>query len=222
MIGTGGIGTALAHALEASSAFSDVMLIGRRTDPALELEDEESIAGSAKAVAQGGRAIRLVIDATGFLHNEEHRPEKALRELTPQHMVKAFALNAIGPALIMKHYLPLLPRDGKAVFATLSARVGSIGDNELGGWYSYRASKAALNQFTRTAAIELRRTRPHAICCALHPGTVATDLSAPFSKQGLSIQQPHEAAEKLLTVIDRLKTEDNAGFFDHKGLPITW
>jgi NAD(P)-dependent dehydrogenase (short-subunit alcohol dehydrogenase family) len=222
VIGTGGIGTALAQALAASSAFSDVMLIGRRTDPALELEDEESIARSAKAVAQGDGAIRLVIDATGFLHDEEHKPEKALRELETQHMAKAFALNAIGPALIMKHYLPLLPREGKAVFATLSARVGSIGDNELGGWYSYRASKAALNQLTRTAAIELRRTRPNAICCALHPGTVATDLSVPFSKQGLSIQQPDEAAEKLLMVIDCLQNEDTAGFFDHKGLPITW
>lgn len=222
VIGTGGIGTALAQALEASSAFSDVTLLGRRTDPALELEDEESIARSAGAMAQGDGPIRLVIDATGFLHDSVHTPEKALRELTPDHMAKAFALNAIGPALIMKHYLPLLPREGKAVFATLSARVGSIGDNALGGWYSYRASKAALNQLTRTAAIELSRTRPHAICCALHPGTVATDLSAPFSKQGLSIQQPHEAAEKLLAVIDRLRFEDNAGFFDHNGLPITW
>ena len=137
-------------------------------------------------------------------------------------MAQSFAINAIGPALVMKHFLPLLPRDSSAVFATLSARVGSIGDNRLGGWYSYRASKAALNQLVRTAAIELNRRSPNAICVALHPGTVDTGLSASFAKTGLDVQTPELAAERLLEVIAKLTANDSGGFFDYKGEPIIW
>jgi NAD(P)-dependent dehydrogenase (short-subunit alcohol dehydrogenase family) len=122
----------------------------------------------------------------------------------------------------MKHFLPLLPAQGRAVFATLSARVGSIGDNRLGGWYSYRASKAALNQLVHTAAIELARSRPQAICVALHPGTVATQLSAPFAKAGLEVRDSTTAAQELLTVLARLTPADSGGFFDHKGLALPW
>jgi NAD(P)-dependent dehydrogenase (short-subunit alcohol dehydrogenase family) len=120
-------------------------------------------------------------------------------------MSRAFMINAIGPALLMKHFLPLLPRSGKCVFVTLSARVGSIGDNRLGGWYSYRASKAALNQIVRTAAVELRRTHPDAICVALHPGTVETRLSKNF-----------------LTVLDALTPTTSGAFMDQKGRAIPW
>jgi hypothetical protein len=122
----------------------------------------------------------------------------------------------------MKHVLPLLPRTGKAVFATLSARVGSIGDNQLGGWYGYRASKAALNQLVRTAAVELARRSPEAICVALHPGTVATSLSAPFTPAGHSAHTPAEAAQHLLAVVNRLSAEANGGFFDWQGKPVPW
>ena len=122
----------------------------------------------------------------------------------------------------MKHFLPLLPREGRAVFATLSARVGSIKDNRLGGWHSYRASKAALNQIVRCAAIELARTRPDAICVALHPGTVDTGLSTGFAKAGLDVQTPEVAAERLLAVIDGLTADDSGGFRDHLGEPIPW
>lgn len=131
-------------------------------------------------------------------------------------------MNAIGPALLMKHFLPLLPRQGRSVFATLSARVGSIGDNRLGGWYGYRASKAALNQFVRTAAIELGRRQPAAICVALHPGTVATSLSAPFVKAGLDVQTTDQAAGRLIDVIDHLPPGSSGGFFDHRGDPVPW
>jgi len=137
-------------------------------------------------------------------------------------MAHAFAINAIGPALLMKHLLPLLPRQGKAVFATLSAKVGSIGDNQLGGWYSYRASKAALNQLVHTAAIELRRRHPEAICVALHPGTVHTALSAPFAKTGLTVVHPAEAAQRLLSVLAGLNASDSGGFFNHDGTPLPW
>ena len=122
----------------------------------------------------------------------------------------------------MKHFLPRLPRSGKAVFATLSARVGSIEDNQLGGWYGYRASKAALNQLVRTAAIELRRRAPEAVCVALHPGTVSTPLSAPFAKQGLALHTPTQAANNLLTVVEQLALTDNGGFFDWRGQPVSW
>jgi NAD(P)-dependent dehydrogenase (short-subunit alcohol dehydrogenase family) len=115
---------------------------------------------------------------------------------TARRGLRSFAANAIGPALLMKHFWPLIPKEGKSVFATLSTKVGSIGDNHLGGWYSYRASKAALNQIVRTTAIELKRRRPEAICVALHPGTADSNLSAPFSKAGLAVHSPAAAAER--------------------------
>jgi NAD(P)-dependent dehydrogenase (short-subunit alcohol dehydrogenase family) len=163
-----------------------------------------------------------VIDATGFLHDERQEPEKSWRQLDATNLARAFALNAIGPALIMKHVLPRLPRSRKAVFATLSARVGSIEDNRLGGWYSYRASKAALNQLVRTAAVELTRRSPDALCTALHPGTVATALSAPFATTGLEVHSPDVAARHLLAVIDQLTADANGGFFDWRGQPVPW
>lgn len=208
----GGIGAALAAALEARG--EAVLRLSRRSDPPLDLLDEASIAAAA---AHAGEGLRLVLDATGFLHDARFRPEKSLRELDPAHLAHAFAVNAIGPALLMKHFLPRLAREGRAVFATLSARVGSIADNRLGGWYAYRASKAALNQLLRTAAVEVARRRPEQILVALHPGTVATPLSAPFSKAGLDLQTPEEAAARLLAVIERLTPAQTGGFFDHRG-----
>ncbi|WP_428680436.1 SDR family oxidoreductase [Reyranella sp.] len=208
--------------LSAQSRFGTVLGLGRRSSPPLDLTDEESIAGAARHVAGLGRDVRLIIDASGILHDDGLSPEKSWRDLDAAQMAKAFAVNAIGPALLMKHFLPLLPRQGRSVFATLSARVGSIGDNRLGGWYSYRASKAALNQFVRTAAIELGRRQPAALCVALHPGTVATALSSPFVKAGLDVQTPDLAAGRLLEVIERLPPGSTGGFFDHRGAPIPW
>ncbi len=217
VIGAGGIGAALADALRAEGRL--VLVLGRATG--LDLLDEASIAAAAGLVAQAG-VPRLVVDATGFLHGGGFVPERSWRELDPVHMAQAFAVNAIGPALLMKHFLPLLPRQGIAVFATLSARVGSIGDNRLGGWYSYRASKAALNQLVRTAAVELKRRAPEAVCVALHPGTVATGLSAPFARSGLEVRPAAQAAGELLAVIAGLKPADSGGFFDHKGIAVPW
>ncbi len=219
---SGGIGSALHEHLSAQSRFGTVLGLGRRSSPPLDLTDEESIAGAARHVAGLGRDVRLIIDASGILHDDGLSPEKSWRDLDAAQMAKAFAVNAIGPALLMKHFLPLLPRQGRSVFATLSARVGSIGDNRLGGWYSYRASKAALNQFVRTAAIELGRRQPAALCVALHPGTVATALSSPFVKAGLDVQTPDLAAGRLLEVIERLPPGSTGGFFDHRGAPIPW
>ena len=218
---TGGIGRALMQALAQDAGFNAVIGLSRNSTPPLDLLSEPSIAAAASFInAQG--TPRLIIDATGVLQSETIKPEKSWRELNAAQMAEAFAINAIGPALVMKHFLPLLPRESRAVFATLSARVGSIGDNRLGGWYSYRASKAALNQFIRTAAIELNRRSPNAICVALHPGTVDTGLSASFAKTGLDLQTPELAAERLLEVITKLKANDSGGFFDYKGEPIIW
>jgi len=220
VIGGGGIATALSAALLAEPVFADVTGLSRASAPKLDLLSEPSIEAAAKFLA--GADIRLIIVATGFLHGGGFMPEKALREIAPEHLAKSFAINAIGPALLLKHFLPLLPRAGKTVFAALSARVGSIGDNEIGGWYAYRAAKAALNQIIRTAAVELRRTRPEAICVALHPGTVATRLSAPFAKSGLHVRPAEEAAGDLLDVITGLTAADTGGFFDQRGERIPW
>ena len=163
-----------------------------------------------------------MIDATGFLHDAQQTPEKTWKHLDAAKLARSFALNAIGPVLIMKHVLPRLPRAGKAVFATLSARVGSIGDNRLGGWYGYRASKAALNQLVRTAAVELARRSPQALCIALHPSTVATPLSAPYVSTGVDIHSPPVAALNLLAVIDQFTSQANGGFFDWRGDLVPW
>lgn len=216
---TGGVGGALAAALRAHGAF-DVETFSRAGAPSVDVTDEASVAAVAAALA--GRDLRLVIDATGFLHDARFQPEKSLRQLDPAHMLHSFAVNAMGPALLMKHLLPLCPREGRFVFATLSAKVGSIGDNQLGGWHSYRAAKAALNQFLRTAAVELRRTRPEAICVALHPGTVDTRMSAAFSKSGLDVRAPEVAAADLLRVIDGLTPAQTGGFYDYRGQSLPW
>ena len=219
---SGGIGSALLARLTAQSRFSAVLGLGRKSSPPVDLTDEASIVAAARHVETLGAEVRLVIDASGILHGDGLSPEKTWRDLDAAQLAWAFAVNAIGPALLMKHFLPLLPRQGRSVFATLSARVGSIGDNRLGGWYGYRASKAALNQLVRTAAIELGRRQPAALCVALHPGTVATPLSSPFVKAGLDVQTPQQAAGRLLEVIDRLPPGSSGCFFDHLGEPVPW
>lgn len=225
----GAIGSALCAALADSNTFQSVTTLSRGTTPSLDLGDEHSIASAADLIAAMDQPVRLVIDATGFLHGDKDEtsaqswmPEKSWRDINPAHMAHAFAVNAIGPALLMKYFLPLLPRTGKSVFVTLSAKVGSIGDNRLGGWYSYRASKAALNQLVRCAAIELNRNRPDAICVTLHPGTVQSNLSAPFGKAGLNVRTPDEAARDLITVIERLTPSHNGTFMDYRGQTLPW
>lgn len=218
---TGGIGAALVEAIRASGRFEDVLGFSRSTAPPIDLRDEDSLERAVVLAAERG-TLRLVIDATGFLGDISQMPEKSWRQLDAASLARSFALNAIGPALLMKHVLPRLPRSGKAVFATLSARVGSIGDNRLGGWYAYRASKAALNQLVRTASVELARRAPDALCVALHPGTVATPLTAPFAATGLQVHAPGDAARHLLGVIDALGADATGGFFDWRGEPVPW
>ena len=188
-----------------------------------DLEDE----GSIEAAAEGMRdpPPELVIVATGVLTLPGGTgPERSYRRLDADAMATAFRLNTIGPAMIAKHVLPLLPRDRRAVFAALSARVGSIGDNRLGGWHSYRASKAALNMLIRNWAIELARTHPQAVVAALHPGTVDSALSAPFQANlpDGQLTAPNIAAANLLDALARLTPEDSGGLFDRRGRRIAF
>jgi NAD(P)-dependent dehydrogenase (short-subunit alcohol dehydrogenase family) len=205
---SGGIGGAMAEALEASGAFARVHRLSR-SGTGFDLEDEAAIARAAAEVAKGP-APTLVIVATGVLHHGE-APERSYRAMTAEHLLRDYRINAVGPALAAKHFLPLLPKDRRTVFAALSARVGSISDNRLGGWHSYRASKAALNMILKTLAIELARSHPLAIVAGLHPGTVDTSLSAPFQK-GVAegrLFDPAYSAAQLLTVIEGLTPADS-------------
>ena len=167
--------------------------------------------------------VRLIIVATGALQTAiGSGPEKSWRDLTCANMQEIYAINAVAPALIAKHFLPLLPKSGRSVFAALSARVGSISDNRLGGWYSYRASKAALNQILKTASIELSRTHPQAICVGLHPGTVDTALSKPFQANvpDDKLFTPDRAAAQLVKCLSALTSEQTGQVFAWDGTPI--
>lgn len=215
---SGGIGAALADALAADPRYGSVCRLGRSVAGGfLDLADEQSIAAAAGRFADG---LDLVLVATGALETGGRTPEKSWRMLEADAMARSFAINAIGPALVAKHFLPLLPRTTRGVFAALSARVGSIGDNRLGGWHSYRSAKAALNQLIRTLSIELAIQRPQALCVGLHPGTVDTPLSRPF-QAGVPTDKlftPAFAAGRLLSVLDGLTPADSGGVFDWQGL----
>ncbi|UAJ12171.1 SDR family NAD(P)-dependent oxidoreductase [Glacieibacterium megasporae] len=210
---SGGIGTAFADLLRDRG---EVIALSRAD---LDLTDPPSITAAAARI---GGPIDLVIVATGLLHDAVGGPEKALRDLDTARLARSFAVNAIGPTLVAAAFLPLLRNDRKTAFAALSARVGSIADNRLGGWYGYRASKAALNQLLRTAAIEHARRAPLSVVAALHPGTVDTRLSAPFQR-GVApgkLFAPAFSARAMLDVLDRLTPADSGGLFAWDGAPI--
>jgi NAD(P)-dependent dehydrogenase (short-subunit alcohol dehydrogenase family) len=224
VIGTGAIGQALVAQLQ--GRYSQVLALGRRSEPAIHFEDEAGIAAAAHWSAEqcegAGAPLRLLLVSSGFLHGAAGRPERSLKELQPDYLAHSFLVNALGPALLMKHFLPLLPRQGpcKAVF--LSARVGSIEDNRLGGWYGYRAAKAALNQLVKTASIEQARRNRQSSVVALHPGTVDSPLSTPFSKSGLEVRSPAVAAGQIVQVIEDLDAASTGGFIDYRGDRLPW
>ncbi len=214
---SGGIGAAVCDFLQRSKG---VETLSRRAD-GFDLQNEESIESAAAQYQEAGKSFDLIFDATGVLEAGGDSPEKSFLALRPYAMAHAFAINAIGPALLFKHFAPLLTKDNKSVFATLSARVGSIGDNRLGGWISYRASKAALNQIVRCAAIEIKRIRPKSVVVALHPGTIETPLTRQYAK-GRYTATPSEAAGQMLTVLNNLEPNDTGKFFDYAGKEVIW
>jgi NAD(P)-dependent dehydrogenase (short-subunit alcohol dehydrogenase family) len=220
----GGIGGALVEALAASGGYTRVHALSRdpRADEGviaggiIDVADEASIRRAAERI---GAPLDLVVIATGILHEDGRMPEKALRELDGAALARIFELNTIGPALALKHFAPLLAKDRRAVIAALSARVGSISDNRTGGWYSYRASKAALNMIVKSAAIEIARSRPSALCVALHPGTVDTSLSLPFQRNVPPdrLFSPLRAARQLLDVLASLESGSSGKIFAWNG-----
>ena len=211
---SGGIGAALAAELATRGALVSVL---SRSRDGLDVTDEASV---AHHLDQAPGAFDLVFNATGALMPTGMPPEKTIAALDPQVMAAQFLLNATAVALILKHAMPLLA-PGRAVFASLSARLGSIGDNRLGGWISYRAAKAAQNQILRSGAVELGRRHPGSIVVALHPGTVATGLTAPFRRPDQA-DAPALAARRLADVIERLRPADTGGFFDQHGRAVPW
>lgn len=213
---SGGIGSALAEALNMRGV--DVIRLSRQSDPPIDLEEDASIAAAAAALADRA-PFDLILIATGILHGDGVTPEKSWRQIDGAALDRLFRVNATGPALVMRHFLPLLARDRRGVMAALSARVGSIGDNRLGGWVGYRSAKAALNQIIRTLSIELGRTHPDAILVGLHPGTVDTALSTPFQRSVPAdrLFTSDHSATRLLDVLDGLTPADSGWCFDHAG-----
>ncbi len=224
---SGGLGSSFVAKLVADPRYTQVIVWTRSAAIAsgekvvahsIDLRDESTIEMAAASLQQ----VDLAIVATGLLHDGHLKPEKSWRSLTPRAMIHSFEINAIGPALVAKHVLPHFPRDRRAVFAALSARVGSISDNRLGGWHSYRASKAALNQLIRCFSIELSQKRPLAICVGLHPGTVDTDLSKPY-QGGVpddKLFAPEQSALRLLGVLDGLTPAESGRVYDWAGVEV--
>lgn len=240
--GSRGIGLALVETLLADPTWTRVTAAARHAESAaglqrlaeihgprlvrlnLDVSDESSLEHAVATVRSAESSLHLLINTAGLLHGDGLAPERRLAEVKAEALLRSYAVNAVGPILIAKHFQPLLTHGERAVLANLSARVGSISDNRLGGWYAYRAAKAAQNQLTRTVSIELARRAPKLITVALHPGTVATDLSKPFSGNvaGDKLFTPAYAAERLLAVIAGLSTESNGRFYAWDGAEIPW
>ena len=216
---SGGIGKAIVDQLEADPTCAKVIGLHRHSDPAIDFSQEDSIAAAAKTL-QSDAPFHLIINAAGVLHSADFLPEKKLADLNYAQMQAMFLVNTFGPALLLRHFSGLLDAQ-RGVLAVLSAKVGSIEDNRLGGWYSYRASKAALNMLLKTAAIELKRSKPGAMLVSLHPGTVNTPLSKPF--KGEQIGRPAAtAAQELLAVLDQLSAADSGSFITYQGQRLPW
>jgi NAD(P)-dependent dehydrogenase (short-subunit alcohol dehydrogenase family) len=212
---SGGIGSALSD--QCMERGYKVLTLSRSRD-GLDITDETSVAKVAKTVPGG---LDLIVIATGALDIDGHRPEKTIQTMTAESLTKQFQTNALGPALLLKYFMPKLTRARRSVVVVLSARIGSIGDNHLGGWISFRTAKAALNQIVRTASMELARKNPHAICVAYHPGTVRTKLSQKYLKGRQSVS-PQDAAHDFINVLDSLSVLDTGFFIDWAGKPIVW
>ena len=217
---SGAIGAALLQQLQADPRCALALGLGRRSDPVIDFGDEASVARAAAQLRAQG-PFHLIVNAAGVLHTLQFQPEKRLAQLNYAQLEATFRANTFGPALVLAHFAPLLARQERSLLAVLSAKVGSISDNRLGGWYSYRASKAALNMLLKTAAIEVARTHPKATLVALHPGTVDSALSAPFN--GAEIGRPAaDAAADLLRVLDGLQPEDTGSFYAYSGEKLPW
>lgn len=217
---SGAIGGAMVRHLQDDPRCALVVGLGRSSLPRLDFQDEASVAAAAESVRTQG-PFHLVLVATGMLHGNSGGPEKRLGQLNHAHLLASFTINTFGPALVLAHFSSVLAKQERSLLAVLSAKVGSIEDNRLGGWYSYRASKAALNMLLKTASIEMARTHPQAVLAALHPGTVESPLSAPFGN-GHHKRSATESAAELLQVLDQLSPQDTGGFWAYDGQRLPW
>ena len=216
---SGGIGAAFVQHLSQHPRCASVEGLHRQSTPAIDFDQEDSIAQAAAHWAQGPK-FHLIVHAAGVLHTEHTMPEKKLADLNYTQLMDTFRINTVGPALVLRHFTPLLDAE-RGVMALLSAKVGSIGDNRLGGWYGYRASKAALNMLVKTAAIEVKRSNPHAVLVPLHPGTVNTRLSQPFRGEQIG-RSALDAAHDMLKMLDGLTPADSGQFRAYNGAELPW
>ncbi len=239
---TGGIGGEFVRQLLADTSLDHVVATYRQAEKAadllalaatlpqrltvlpLDITDEAQVAATCQQLAQQAWRWPLVVNCVGLLHDGPLQPEKSLRQIDAALLQQYFLTNSIGPVLLAKHLLPLLRQGDRNVFVHLSAKIGSIGDNQLGGWYGYRASKAALNMLMRTVAIEYSRKSPQTIIALLHPGTTDTALSQPFQRHvpPERLFSPAHAVEQLLAVIARLQPSDSGAFFNWDGQRLPW
>jgi NAD(P)-dependent dehydrogenase (short-subunit alcohol dehydrogenase family) len=220
IIGSSGtIGSAFIEYLQSNPACSEVVGVHRHSESPLDYQNPASIENCSNALSANGY-FQLIINTTGVLHSKDWMPEKKLDDINAEQLMELMKINAIGPALTMRHFAQLMdPKN--SVMVTLSAKVGSIEDNRLGGWYSYRASKAALNMLIKTTAIEWARTKPNAVLIAMHPGTVNSRLSKPFRGEQIG-RPPNEAVKDMFTVIENLTKEDSGSFVSYSGEKLPW
>ncbi|QWD90408.1 SDR family NAD(P)-dependent oxidoreductase [Polynucleobacter sp. MWH-Braz-FAM2G] len=220
VIGSSGtIGSHFVKLLESNPSCLEVRGVHRHSTPAINYQHPETIEVCAKSLANDG-PFQLIINTIGVLHSDQWMPEKKLDDLNASQLTDMLNINTIGPALTIRHFSKLLDPQ-HSVMATLSAKVGSIEDNRLGGWYSYRSSKAALNMIIKTAAIELARTKPNIALIALHPGTVNSRLSQPFRGQQIG-RDPLQAVNEMFHVLENVSKEDSGSFLSYAGEKLPW
>ena len=220
IIGSSGtIGSAFVELLQSNPSCSEVVGVHRHAEYPLDYQNPASIESCANSLSGGG-SFQLIINTIGVLHSSDWMPEKKLDDLNAEQLMELLKINAIGPALTIRHFSKLLDRN-YGIMVTLSAKVGSIEDNRLGGWYSYRASKAALNMLIKTASIELTRTKPNVALIAMHPGTVNSRLSKPFKGEQIG-RLPLDAVRDMFAVIENLKIEDSGSFVSYSGEKLPW
>ena len=220
IIGSSGtIGSAFIQLLQSNPACSEVVGVHRHSQYPLDYQNPASIESCANSLSAQG-SFQLIINTTGVLHSNDWMPEKKLDDVNAEQLMELMKINAIGPALTIRHFSPLMDPQN-SVMVTLSAKVGSIEDNRLGGWYSYRASKAALNMLIKTAAIEWARTKPNAVLIAMHPGTVNSRLSKPFRGEQIG-RPPNDAVRDMFAVIENLTKEDSGSFVSYSGEKLPW
>jgi NAD(P)-dependent dehydrogenase (short-subunit alcohol dehydrogenase family) len=233
----GGIGLGLVKILQQEPNLNQMYATYRRTQCASELltipnlkclqmdiTREEDISQVITTISKEIKQLHLVINCVGILHENNLQPEKSLAQINSENLIYYFQVNSIGSVLLGKHLLPLLKHNDTSIFASISAKVGSIGDNKIGGWYGYRASKAALNMLIRNMAIEYSRKSPKTIVVSLHPGTTNTPLSKPFQKNvpPEKLFPVVKTASQLLTVISNLNITDSGNFFSYDGTKLPW